>query len=53
MFLIHSLPIAIAFCVITMLGWGSWANTQKLANQEWRFRALSGTMLSGCFSSRW
>lgn len=38
MFLIHSLPVAIAFCVITMLGWGSWANTQKLAgNQRWPF----------------
>src|SRR5579872_808210 len=38
MFLVHSLPVAIAFCVITMLGWGSWANTQKLAgNQKWPF----------------
>jgi len=38
MFIVHSLPIAIAFCVITMLGWGSWANTQKLAgNQKWPF----------------
>jgi glucose uptake protein len=24
-------------CVITMLCWGSWANTQKLASKEWRF----------------
>jgi glucose uptake protein len=38
MFVVHSLPLAIAFCVITMLGWGSWANTQKLAgNQKWPF----------------
>jgi glucose uptake protein len=38
MFIVHSLPVAIAFCVITMLGWGSWANTQKLAgNQNWPF----------------
>jgi glucose uptake protein len=38
MFIVHSLPVAIAFCVITMLGWGSWANTQKLAgNQKWPF----------------
>jgi glucose uptake protein len=28
----------VGFCVITMLGWGSWANTQKLAGKdEWRF----------------
>ncbi|MFL6452112.1 MAG: multidrug DMT transporter permease [Bryobacteraceae bacterium] len=29
---------AIAFCLITMIGWGSWANTQKLAGKErWPF----------------
>ena len=38
MFVVHSLPVAIIFCVITMLGWGSWANTQKLAGkQKWPF----------------
>jgi len=25
-------------CVITMLCWGSWANTQKLARKEWKFQ---------------
>jgi glucose uptake protein len=25
-------------CIITMICWGSWANTQKLASQEWRFQ---------------
>ena len=25
-------------CFITMLCWGSWANTQKLASQEWPFQ---------------
>jgi glucose uptake protein len=34
MFTVQSLPLAIFFCVITMLGWGSWANTQKLAGRE-------------------
>jgi glucose uptake protein len=38
MFVVNSLPLAIAFCVITMIGWGSWANTQKLAGKEkWPF----------------
>ena len=38
MFVVNSLPLAIVFCVITMLGWGSWANTQKLAGKEkWPF----------------
>jgi glucose uptake protein len=36
MFIIESYPTAIIFCVITMLCWGSWANTQKLSPQ-WRF----------------
>jgi len=39
MFVVDSLPVAILFCVITMLGWGSWANTQKLAGKEsWPFQ---------------
>lgn len=35
---IESYPVAIVMCVITMLCWGSWANTQKLATKEWRFQ---------------
>jgi glucose uptake protein len=39
MFVVNSLAVAILFCVITMLGWGSWANTQKLAGKEkWPFQ---------------
>ncbi len=38
MFLVHSVGLAIALCVVTMLGWGSWANTQKLAGKDrWPF----------------
>ena len=38
MFVLHSLPLAIFFCFLTMLGWGSWANTQKLSGKtQWRF----------------
>jgi glucose uptake protein len=37
MFVIRTYPVAVAFCVITMLCWGSWANTQKLAGKRWRF----------------
>ncbi len=29
---------AVILSVITMLCWGSWANTQKLASKEWRFQ---------------
>ncbi len=35
---VESYPIAIVMCIITMLCWGSWANTQKLASKEWRFQ---------------
>ena len=37
MFVLQSYLPAIIFCFITMLCWGSWANTQKLAGREWRF----------------
>jgi glucose uptake protein len=37
MFIIENYGTAIVFCIITMLCWGSWANTQKLAANTWRF----------------
>ena len=38
MFIVESYSLAVAMCIITMLCWGSWANTQKLASKEWRFQ---------------
>lgn len=37
MFIIQSYSTAILFCIVTMICWGSWANTQKLASKSWRF----------------
>ncbi|QMU30395.1 GRP family sugar transporter [Adhaeribacter radiodurans] len=37
MFIVENYPLAVLFCVITMLCWGSWANTQKLVHGKWRF----------------
>ncbi|MEP7119110.1 MAG: multidrug DMT transporter permease, partial [Acidobacteriota bacterium] len=37
MTVVESYAAAVVMCVITMLCWGSWANTQKLASKEWRF----------------
>lgn len=37
MFIVHDYTLAVIFCIITMLCWGSWANTQKLAQKTWRF----------------
>ena len=36
MFIVQSYGVAVLFCVITMLCWGSWGNTQKLAAKTWR-----------------
>jgi glucose uptake protein len=37
MFIIDNYPAAVICCIVTMLCWGSWANTQKLAASHWRF----------------
>lgn len=37
MFIIETYGTAVLFCIITMLAWGSWANTQKLTSKTWRF----------------
>ncbi len=37
MFIVNNYSLAIIFCVITMLCWGSWGNTQKLAGKTWRY----------------
>ena len=37
MFIVQSYPLAILFCFITMLCWGSWGNALKLAARTWRY----------------
>ena len=37
MFIVNSYPLAVIFCFITMMCWGSWGNTQKLAAKSWRY----------------
>jgi glucose uptake protein len=37
MFIVNSYSLAVVFCFITMLCWGSWGNTQKLAAKSWRY----------------
>jgi len=37
MFVVNSYALAVVFCFITMLCWGSWGNTQKLAAKSWRY----------------
>ena len=37
MFIVENYSLAVIFCFITMLCWGSWGNTQKLATKTWRY----------------
>ena len=37
MFIVGNYLLAVVFCFITMLCWGSWANTQKMAAKSWRY----------------
>ncbi len=38
MYIIENYSVAVFLCVITMLCWGSWANSQKLSSQKWPFQ---------------
>jgi glucose uptake protein len=44
---IHSYSIAVLLCTLTMICWGSWANTQKLAARTWRFELFYWDFVSG------
>ncbi|NNV55620.1 GRP family sugar transporter [Limnovirga soli] len=49
MFIVQSYPVAVFCCIITMLCWGSWANTQKLASKTWRFELFYWDYVLGIF----
>ena len=55
MVVVESYTLAVVLCFVTMLCWGSWANTQKLATKEWRFQLFYwdyalGVLLLALFS---
>ena len=37
MYIVENYTFAVVLTFVTMLCWGSWANTQKLAEKSWRF----------------
>jgi glucose uptake protein len=37
MFIVSNYLLAVILCVVTMICWGSWGNTQKLAAKTWRY----------------
>ena len=49
MFIIDNYALAVFFCFITMICWGSWANTQKLASQKWPFQLFYWDYTFGIF----
>ena len=49
MYIVESYSIAVILTVITMLCWGSWANTQKLAAKTWRFELFYWDYVIGIF----
>lgn len=49
MFIVNSYFLAVVFCFITMMCWGSWANTQKLAAKSWRYELFYWDYVIGMF----
>ncbi|WP_270089994.1 GRP family sugar transporter [Sphingobacterium sp. SYP-B4668] len=49
MFIITSYTLAIVFCSITMICWGSWANTQKLVQHKMPFELYYWDYVLGIF----
>ncbi len=47
MFIPQSYSLAVILCIITMLCWGSWGNTQKLAGKNWRFELFYWDYVTG------
>ena len=49
MLIIESYGLAVVLCIVTMLCWGSWANTQKLASRDWPFQLFYWDYAIGVF----
>ena len=49
MFIVNSYVLAVVLCVVTMICWGSWGNTQKLAAKNWRYELFYWDYVIGIF----
>lgn len=49
MFIVKSYLLAVIFCFVTMMCWGSWGNTQKLASKNWRYELFYWDYVIGMF----
>ena len=49
MFIVENYTMAVVLCFITMMCWGSWGNTQKLAAKTWRYELFYWDYVIGMF----
>ena len=49
MFIVTDYPLAVICCFVTMICWGSWGNTQKLAGKSWRYELFYWDYVLGIF----
>lgn len=49
MFIVNSYTAAVFLSIITMLCWGSWANTQKMVSAKWPFQLFYRDYVIGVF----
>ena len=49
MFIVNSYALAVILCSVTLLCWGSWGNTQKLAAKSWRYELYYWDYVIGIF----
>jgi len=47
MYVVESYSTAVVLCLLTMLCWGSWANTQKAVSKAWRFELFYWDYVAG------
>jgi glucose uptake protein len=49
MYIVENYFTAVLLCIVTMLCWGSWANTQKMASKKWPFQLFYRDYVIGVF----
>ncbi len=47
MIILQNYWLAILFCVFAMICWGSWSNTQKMVQNNWRFELFYWDLIIG------
>ena len=47
MIILQNYWLAILFCVFAMICWGSWSNTQKMVQKNWRFELFYWDLIIG------